>query len=640
METSAPNYPVRRMRPRLHIAGVSLCTVMLALCGVAASSAGAATPKPKGPAVPSARTLYQDGPNGMYLLEGPWLYRSDPGDVGLAQGFQRQVDNKGWTETHVPNAFNAGDYSQRSMDGSIGWYRKDFTLPSAHAFRWAIRFESANYRAQVWLNGKEIGKHEGAYLPFEEVTGVAHRGVNHLVVRVNSRRNETDIPSSKAQGWWNWGGILREVYLRRVGQLDMDDVLVAPKLSNGNRTATIKVRVKVKNRSTHKRGGLRGLLFGFGAKRGLSFSAKPVPGFGTKTYVATVKLRKPRLWSPGNPNLYRVRLAVGPDKHPDQTWSTHFGVRTWSVSPGGRILLNGRAINLRGASIHESDINTGAALSPAQRGAEFNLLERLHANFTRSHYPLHPWTLEQADRKGIVVWDEIPFYQLRQRYVAQPFVRDKGLIMLRAMIKRDQNHASVMTYSVANEIAPYLTGPAINYIRRAAQTIHQNDPTKLAAIAINGYPTVPRQGPYNKLDVLGLNSYFGWYTGPGGSILHREGLGPYLDQMHAVYPRMGLVVTEFGAEANRNGPATEKGTFAFQTDWALYTLGVIATKPFISGALYWTLQEFPVKPGWDGGNPVPSPPFHKKGLVDIFGNPKPAFSRVEKVYAATSPFRR
>ena len=115
------------------------------------------------------------------------------------------------------------------MNGYVGWYRRDFTLP-AGAFasyvpkadrHWIIRFESVNYRATVWLNGREIGSHAGAYLPWElDLTGL-RSGVNRLVVRVDNRRTAADFPPGPGGQWWNYGGILREVYLRAVQTADL-----------------------------------------------------------------------------------------------------------------------------------------------------------------------------------------------------------------------------------------------------------------------------------------------------------------------------------------------------------------------------------------------------------------------------------
>ena len=85
------------------------------------------------------------------------------------------------------------------MNGSVGWYRKDFELPDASAaLDWAVRFESVNYRARVWLNGREVGSHAGAYLPFT-VPLERLRRVNRLVVRVDSRRTATDLPPGRDQ---------------------------------------------------------------------------------------------------------------------------------------------------------------------------------------------------------------------------------------------------------------------------------------------------------------------------------------------------------------------------------------------------------------------------------------------------------
>ena len=82
------------------------------------------------PQPPTKGALYSDGQSGRYLLGGTWLYRPDTSDVGLAQGWWRNVaSTDGWSTTTIPNAYNAGDFSQASMNGYVGWYRRDFTLP-------------------------------------------------------------------------------------------------------------------------------------------------------------------------------------------------------------------------------------------------------------------------------------------------------------------------------------------------------------------------------------------------------------------------------------------------------------------------------------------------------------------------------
>ena len=253
---------------------------------------------------------------------------------------------------------------------------------------------------------------------------------------------------------------------------------------------------------------------------------------------------------------------------------------------------------------------------------------------TRAHYPLHPLTLELADRYGILVWDEIPVYQMSDSLFRRSRVRKQALGMLRDMVNRDRSHASVVVWSLGNENTTH-PGPGYSrYVRSGIRLAHQLDPTRLVALSFAGYPTVGKQDLYTSLDALGVNDYFGWYSGPQGSITDRNGLGPYLQRLHDDYPRQALFVTEFGAEANRAGPVTEKGTYAFQQDFLTYHLNVFATKPFINGALVWILKDFRVKPHYDGGNPKPAPPLNQKGLVDPAGARKPAFDTVKQLFLA------
>ena len=77
------------------------------------------------------------------------------------------------------------------------------------------------------------------------------------------------------------------------------------------------------------------------------------------------------------------------------------------------------------------------------------------------------------------------------------------------------------------------------------------------------------------------------------------------------------MVTEFGAEANRDGPPEDKGSYAYQQDFVNFHLGVYDSKDWLSGAVYWALNEFKVRPGWDGGNPRPTPPLAPEGPAPL-----------------------
>jgi beta-glucuronidase len=107
--------------------------------------------------------------------------------------------------------------------------------------------------------------------------------------------------------------------------------------------------------------------------------------------------------------------------------------------------------------------------------------------------------------------------------------------------------------------------------------------------------------------------------------------------VHGNYPSKALFVTEFGAEANRDGPFDEKGTYTFQRQLIEDHLAVYDSKPFVNGALVWALRDFRVRPNWDGGNPKPQSPLNQKGLMDPAGKRKPAFTAVARMFHEVAP---
>jgi beta-glucuronidase len=596
---------------------------------------------------PRERSLYEDGNTGRFLLDGEWLFRLDPGDQGIAQGLPAQESREGWAPVSVPNAWNAGDDSPESQRGTVAWYRKDFELPDADAsLGWLLRFESVNYRATVFLNGRQLGTHEGASIPFELAgEGLSRKGVNRLVVRVDNRRTDADLPPMSDSeitglpggGWWNYGGLLREVYLRRVDGVDLEELLARPTLRCRRCDATVLLRATLRNRG---RGRERVRVeASVGGTRAEFPSASVAPG-GSRVVSARIEIRNPRLWELGRPRLYPVRARVTRHGRTLGGYRTHIGIRSFDVDRRGRLLVNGRRVTLRGASVHEDDPRVGAALGPSHRRAIFGRLRALGANVTRAHYPLHPELLELADRAGMLVWDQIPVYRLKEGTLKLRSVRDKALEYLKQTVQRDQNHASVMSWSIANELSRTPLFGQTRYAAAATRLTKRLDPTRLTAIDIAGYPSVRLVPLYRRFDALGTNSYFGWYPGPSGTVLNREVLGPYLDQLHEYYPQQGLFVTEFGAEANRAGPAEEKGTFEFQSEFMRYHLDAYDRRPFVNGAIAWVLQDFRVRPGWDGYNDQPTPPYNKKGLFDENGNRKPAFDVTRSAFRSATARNR
>jgi len=589
--------------------------------------------------------LYDDAPDNRYLLGGDWLFRLDTAGVGLTQSFQRQTTTDGWQKTVVPRAWNVGDHSIASMTGTVGWYRKDFRLPDKRSrMSWLIRFESVNYRTKVWLNGKPIGRNTGAYLPFVmrlTRSALKRTGVNRLVVRVDNRRLRTDFPPSgltgsgdPAGGWWNYGGILREVYLQRVDRVDISSLVVRPDLPCATCAATVSMRVTVRNYD--RKAGRVSVSGSYGGKR-VNLGSKSVPPGSFATFVRRVRVARPRLWSPAKPSLYRARFAVRLRGQKVVGYRLRSGIRSIKVV-AGRIHLNGRPVNLRGVGLHEDDPATGFAINAARRAQIVAQTKELGATVMRSHYPLHPGIHELADREGLLIWSEIPVYAIKTRVLKRVEVRKLAARELEQNIIANQNHPSIMLWSIGNELSARPGHVQSQYISAAVRQAKALDPSRPVGLAVAGYPSAGCRPQYAPLDVIGVNEYFGWYPGPNGQVADRDELSSFLDGIRGCYPNKAIFVSEFGAEANRSGPVEEKGTFEHQRDFVNYHHAVHASKPWLSGSIYWALQEFRVRPNWDGGNPRPNSPIHEKGLLRFDGSKKPAWFDVQRLFGATNQF--
>jgi beta-glucuronidase len=610
----------------------------LAALGAVASlpaGAGAATTPPQ-------TALYHEGPTGRFLMNGSdWLVRRDAGDVGIGRHYFAGASRRGWSNVTVPNAWNAHDNSNASMRGSVTWYRKDFKAPGASAAAtWLIHFDNVRYRGAVWLNGKPLGSHAGAYLPWEvKASGISRGGVNRLVVRVDSRNRKTDLPPARLTpegapngGWWNYGGILGDVYLRRVDGLDFSKVAVRPVLPCATCTATIDYAVTVTNYSRSARRVSVTSSFG-GAP--VSLGTKTIAAGRTQMFVARLKVAQPRLWSPLDPQLYEVTLAARGGGGASAGYQLESGIRSIAVR-AGRLLLNGAPVHFRGFFMHEQDPEKGGAVPHAREDLFVRLAKQVGATVLRTHYPFSPYMHELADRNGLMIWSEIPVYQVPHDVLAQPSVNRLAARMLTDNITTNGNHPSVMAWSIGNELRSQPDQVEERYFASQSKLAHKLDPTRPVALAVAGYTSIGCQR-YGPIQLLGINSYYGWAQGKDGELADREGLSAGLDYWHRCYPKQALVVTEFGAEANRDGPADEKGTYQFQADLNDYHLSIYAQKPWLAGAMG-TFMTFKCRPFWNGGNPRPTPPFHDKGVFHWDGTPKPAAAVLTRWYHQTKQY--
>ena len=621
---------------------------MRVVIGLIAAVAAVAVFTPAAAAIqltaPNPHPVTLDGPTGRYMLDGPWLLRVDRSDRGAGQHWERRRSTAGWAPITIPNSWNANDRTPAGFIGAPAWYRKDFRLPSgARGLAWRIRFDSVNYRATVWLNGRRIGRHAGAFLPFElPLTALNRRGVNRLVVRVDNRRLPTDFPPTTYTrtdeprgGWWNYGGIVREVYLERIDRVAFNRVVVRPSVPCPTCPVAVHLITVVANvSSARQRVRVRADFGGLGVRMG---TVAIRPG-RSRTLSRRIPVSAPHLWTPATPYLYPVVFAASAGSHRRMTvavrYIVHTGLRSVAVRGDGRLLLNGLPVNLRGVAVHEDLPGKGPAWTEDDRIQTVTQIKDVGATLVRSHYPLSPAFQELADRAGLLVWSEVPVYRMNTSFFFAS-TRRAAVDEVRQNVLDNENHPSVIIWSIGNELEDSVPSRVRSYIKSAARVAKGLDPSRPVGMAIEGHPLTGCRSGYAPLNVIGINDYFGWY---GGQVADPNALSPYLDAMRACHPTNALIVTEFGAEANRFGSPAEKGTYEFQQDFVRFHLGVFATKPWLSGAIYWTLREFAVRPGWNGGNPVPQPPMHQKAVLGYDGTAKPAYYDLQAAYRATQQY--
>jgi Glycosyl hydrolases family 2, TIM barrel domain/Glycosyl hydrolases family 2 len=548
-----------------------------------------------------------------------------------------------WSPVRVPSVFNVNAVA-REYAGQVRRYRIRFTGPrTPRGFRWLIEFESVRRAATVFLNGRRLGRNVDPYTPFTlEARGLRAGRENQLVVVVDGRKDPR-LP----EGWWNWGGIVRPVRLVPTGRAHLNDVgTMSDVTCRGPATGC---RAKLLIDGDLQRTGAASLAPSLevrlrspsGRVIRRTFRLPRQTAERARTQLS-MRVPAPELWKPEDPKLYSARLVLRDRGTVQQVVRRSVGLRSVGVK-GGRLYLNNREIKLAGASIHEDMPGSGAALTEADMDRIVADLQELGANVTRSHYVLSDRLLSKLDRAGIMVWNQAPIWQRDRRanVLREPLQRRRAWDTVRGTVIAARSHPSVITHSVANELwsrpdeRPNVTR---RYLETAQEIARDLDPTLPISVDINGRPHHPEQFTYHKFDMLGINQYFGWYRW----VENFDDLPLYLQEMRDLYPRHALVMTEFGAEARpelANAPADLKGSYAFQTFHIRRTLDVADAAP-LSGAIYWTLREFEIYPGWAGGAGQRPPQFrpntrHQKGLLTYEGEKKPAWFLVRDRFAAS-----
>ena len=557
----------------------------------------------------------------MQSLNGKWDAVVDLYDQGRKNRIYLNRKPEGKTDFYeyafenglrldVPSDWNSQTPELKYYEGTV-WYARRFDAPRQDGRRLFLHFGAVSYRCRVYLNGEEIGSHEGGFTPFQiEVTGRLKPADNFLTVEVNNTRTPDAIPAM-AFDWWNYGGITRDVslvsvpeafvedYFIRLDKDSVDRISADVRLSGAPAGTSVLVEIpelKVRETASADERGAAALSF---------------------------RVKNLKRWSPEDPKLYRVIVSAGRDRVEEM-----IGFRNVRVE-GEDIYLNGAPVFLKSVSFHEEiPQRMGRAFSESDAVMLLSEARALGCNMIRlAHYPQNEYIVRLAEKMGFMLWEEIPVWQ--GIGFANDATRQKAGRMIREMVGRARNRCALTFWGVANETQP--SEPRNEFLRYLISCCRELDDTRLIVAAFDlvrfdrDRQLFVMDDPFiEALDVVAVNKYMGWY--------HPWPVTP--DRaVWDVARGKPLIISEFGGEAlyGQHGAADTASSWSEEYQEALYrdNLRMFENIPNLRGVSPWILFDFrsPFR-----FHPTNQEGWNRKGLVSDRGYRKKAWYLMKAYY--------
>jgi beta-galactosidase len=437
-------------------------------------------------------------------------------------------DDAGWRKLDLPHDWGIEGPFQQEYPGETGklpwwgvaWYRKHFDLPAGDAGRRIfLDIDGAMSHATVYINGHDVGGWPYGYASWRvDLTPyVKPGGANVVAIRL-------DNPPESSR-WYPGGGIYRNVWLVKTAPVHVayNGTFVTTPQIDANRAA-VDLQVTVANDGTSD-ADLRVAtaiyaLDAAGRRTGapVARTAAPVAarvGGGAQAQVAqALAVAKPRLWSPDSPQRYVAVTTITAGSRTVDVVETPFGIRSIAFDAKTGFMLNGRRMAIQGVCMHHDLGALGAAINVRALQRQLEILREMGVNAIRtSHNPPAPELLDLADRMGFLVMDEA-----FDAWQASKKKNDYSTLFaawhekdLRALVRRDRNHPSVVLWSIGNEIPEETKAAGVEMAKHLAGIVHDEDRTRPVTAASNHIPA-GYNGFQNAVDVFGYNYKPGEYA--------------------------------------------------------------------------------------------------------------------------------
>ena len=620
-------------------------------------------------------TALAAAPRAEVSLNAGWRFHF--GDTPGAEA--AAFDTTSWSQVNTPHTWNAldgQDGAKASAGGASdimkggnyargsGWYRRTLKPDATWTGRQVyLQFDAANRRADIFLNGRLVGTHLGGNARFRfDVTAALKRDADNLLaVKVNNEDNGI-LPHSG--DFTFFGGLYRDVSLLVTDAVQIETmdhaspgVFLAQTSVNAER-AEISARVKLANHSTAPAAVSIRIAITDATGKLVLDSTTAIPSTSSSLTLAAgargevtlpLALISPHLWQGrADPYLYTARIEVSVAGTVRDSIEQPLGLRSYSVDPAQGFFLNGKYLDLHGASRHQDRIDKGWAISADDDREDMALMAEMGCTAIRvAHYQQSPLWYRLADERGLALWAEIPFVD---EAAPTDLFFNNALSQMRELIRQNFNHPSIFFWGCGNEnfdlgkgfaegIAQY--GPISE---RQIQALHAlakaEDPTRLTTyasfhserdvnFAIPGQAPAAFKGEPQRwyTDTTAFNKYYGWYYG------EPEDNAEFFDAHHARNPTQRLAVSEYGAggsitqhdATNYGGPdyvrtpaeTMRRAAFAkthpeeYQSYYHEGAWRVLAARPYLWGKFVWNMFDF----ASDGRDEGDAPGRNDKGLV-------------------------
>ena len=611
-------------------------------------------------------------------LNGEWSYIVDPMNNGLPEssffgGFPKNKTQKTGMELieynfdtaakiQIPGAWNAIDKKLFFYRGPVWLYKKFNYQPKKEAIT-HLYIEGSNFTTKIFINGSIIGEFEGGYVPFNfDISKHLKNGENILLVQTDNTLNQSSVPTQKTD-WWPWGGIVGDVYIVETPKKFIQNAYLQLNPENFSE-ALFKLEMN------QELSGQRIVL----EIPELQFKDEFITN--TAGFIKESIIIAPRLWSPTDPKLYKVIISSD-----QEIVSDEIGFRSIKVE-GQNIYLNNSEIQFKGIAMHSEPIGIpGPAFSKEHFQDLLLMAKDLNINFIRAaHYPYTRHLAKVADRLGLMLWEEVPVYWNIDWDNSETL--NIAINQIKRLVQRDQNRASVVVWSVANETP--LSSSRMKFLNTLLSEIEAIDSTRLTTaallsgseeqfkalvlvLALQGVKSqwvnpqekaifqfildqanIPIDSELNfsisiddplgkSVDLISYNEYFGWYyvTFFTDQMMIPEGTLRKL--MFEVLPNIKISsvfnkpihISEFGAGAKYGNYSNKIWSEEYQARLYRHQLEMLSNNPQIKGISPWVFKDFRAML-----RPLPGIQdfYNRKGLIDENGNKKAAFDVLADFY--------